>query len=269
MYIINFLKVATKKGNRKCLIYIAIDIAITAIAFDLVAIVAGKNGYFAGVVCSLISILIFLSPIGEIIYAKLNGVHVLNVLNCSDYKRINYIFNNAYTKVKSKYPNLSNNIKLYIIESETPDADFYGKHILSVCSGLLNCSDEQIESMLAFVLIMSVNNSTYGKLASFGSIFIVWGVAYIIIKLLVLRSNFFANFGGIIGALGKMEAKLVEIDNYVIEKILTKWITWGYELSNNLINDETFKIVEKLGYADTFCGFTEQFFSELNGEVAE
>ncbi|MBE6679941.1 MAG: hypothetical protein E7598_05385 [Ruminococcaceae bacterium] len=145
MYLFDFFKNITKKGNIGILIYLILNIAL------ITAIFSGGfqswGGFFLGLGVYFVSLLIALSPIGEWILRTQNGC--TKMTRIEDIQRFEPLFKEVYAKAKQLNPELPNDIKMFISDSQDPNAFATGRKTVCVTRGLARYSDEQIKGVLA------------------------------------------------------------------------------------------------------------------------
>lgn len=111
-----------------------------------------------GVVIYTVSVALALSPIGEAIFRAMNGCREIS--DPSMLNRLTPLFNEVYEKAKLKDPNLSQNIKLYMVDQPYPNAFALGRNTVCVTSGLLYLSDDEIKGIFAHEFAHLSNKDT-------------------------------------------------------------------------------------------------------------
>ncbi|WP_081686586.1 zinc metalloprotease HtpX [Leptotrichia sp. oral taxon 879] len=99
-----------------------------------------------------------LSPIGEAIFRSMNGCR--EIVDSSILNRLTPLFNEIYEKAKLKDPNLSQNIKLYIVDQPYPNAFALGRNTVCVTNGLLHLDDAEIKGIFAHEFAHLSNKDT-------------------------------------------------------------------------------------------------------------
>ncbi len=166
MYLIDFFKNLIKKSNIGILIYLVLNTVL------IVAIFSGGfqslEGVFLGLGVYLLSLCIALSPIGEWLLRVQTGC--TKMTDPADIARFEPLFREVYARAKAANPELPNDIKMFISDSEDPNAFATGRKTVCVTKGLMSYTDEQIKGVLAHefghlahkdtdaILVVSVGN---------------------------------------------------------------------------------------------------------------
>lgn len=92
------------------------------------------------------AICISLSPIGEWILRK--KLHCRVIEDEYILERIYPIFQEVYTAAREKSPAISDNVKVFIQQSDDENAFAVGRRSVCITTGLLHCSDNEIKGIL-------------------------------------------------------------------------------------------------------------------------
>ena len=152
MYFLDFAKSLANVKRIGVIIWIVLNAVVVTFVVGLVLVSAdlGLDDWLClliGFGIYILSLVIALSPIGEAILRgrqKCRAISDPNLVN-----RLNPIFNRVLSRAVQLTPNLNRNIRLYICEDESPNAFATGRNTICITKGLLNLSDEEIESVLA------------------------------------------------------------------------------------------------------------------------
>lgn len=162
MYFIDFFKKVFKLKNIGIIIWMVINLFIIIGFFPSTKAVTNASGALVtvirGVVIYAVSVALALSPIGEAIFRAMNGCREIS--DPSMLNRLTPLFNEVYEKAKLKDPNLSQNIRLYIVDQPYPNAFALGRNTVCVTSGLLYLSDDEIKGIFAHEFAHLSNKDT-------------------------------------------------------------------------------------------------------------
>lgn len=146
IYILDFLIRMGRKTNIPTAIYLVLNVFIIGAFATFFFHLDEIWGMLTGLLFYIGSITIALSPIGEAIIrfqSECKKIQDANIL-----LRLEPLFAEVYYKVKKEYPEIPGNIKLFLIEDESPNAFAIGKRTVCVTRGLLCYSDEEIKGVL-------------------------------------------------------------------------------------------------------------------------
>lgn len=260
MYFIDFMKNIVKKSNIGVFIWLVLNtIIVTFILGSLFE--NGPIGYTIGAGIYIVILFITLSPIGEAILRLQNG--------CKKIKRMEYIdrltplFTEVYEKAKKMNPEILDNVKIFMTDSEEPNAFATGRRTICISKGLLKYPDEQIKAVLAHefghlahkdtdaILIVSVGNLIVS------AIFIIWRTAF------TIASAFFTFGVGILSkSLGGVIASFITsvFIDFLLVLAMKLWTKLGV-----LICMHSSRKGEKLadeyslnmGYGESLCRFLD------------
>jgi len=229
MYLFDFLKNITKKGNIGILIYLILNTVL------IVAIFSGGfqtvEGVLLGLGAYLLSLFIALSPVGEWLLRVQNGCKKMTSME--DIERFEPLFREVYSQAKMANPELPNDIKMFISDSGEPNAFATGRRTVCVTKGLMSYTDEQIKGVLAHefghlahkdtdaILIVSVGNMIIS--AIFLLIRIISNISFGIAKIftLFMGDNAGSIFGFLFMCLGKLAA------DFILAALMWIWTKLG------------------------------------------
>lgn len=162
MYFIDFFKKVFKLKNIGIIVWMVINLYIIISFFPSTKAVTNASEALVtvirGVVIYAVSVALALSPIGEAIFRAMNGCR--EIADSSILNRLTPLFNEIYEKAKLKDPNLSQNIKLYMVDQPYPNAFALGRNTVCVTSGLLYLSDDEIKGIFAHEFAHLSNKDT-------------------------------------------------------------------------------------------------------------
>lgn len=124
----------------------------------IVSISIDFKGYGVGIylvlptpITILILLLISISNLAECIFRRIEDVR--HVATMKEKQYLLPIFKNTYTAVKEKYPNLSDKIKLYIVDTMNIESFLLGKTTVVLSRGIVETmSEEELKGVLAHEL---------------------------------------------------------------------------------------------------------------------
>ena len=122
----------------------------TAIYFTLAWLVFGTNLQSLIIVSSIyaISIAVALSPIGEAMLRRLKGCRPLKTKKEKDY--LQPLFDEVFQSAKETNPNLSDDIKLYLVDSMGVNSFAIGRKTIAVTEGATaTLSEEELKGIIA------------------------------------------------------------------------------------------------------------------------
>ena len=162
MYFIDFFKKVFKLKNIGIIVWMVINLYIIISFFPTTeGVTNGSEALVAiirGVIVYAISVALALSPIGEAIFRSMNGCR--EIADSSILNRLTPLFNEIYEKAKLKDPNLSQNIKLYMVDQPYPNAFALGRNTVCVTNGLLHLDDAEIKGIFAHEFAHLSNKDT-------------------------------------------------------------------------------------------------------------
>lgn len=168
LYLIDFILGLARKVNIPSIIYLILNVFIIGgICTAILSLPVGW-GMLCGVILYLASINVALSPIGEWILRTQNACWIIDEVEVVN--RIEPLFKEVYGKAMRECPNLSKDIRLFMMEDDSANAFATGRNTICITRGLLELSDEQIKGVLAhefghlanmdtdLILVVSVGN---------------------------------------------------------------------------------------------------------------
>ena len=181
MYLFDFFKNLFKKNNIGIIIWLVLNVAF------IVALFSGGftdlNGGLLGFGLYVLSLMIALSPIGEVILRWQTGCK--KITDPYVLQRIEPLFREVYSKALAMNPELPQNIKIFMSEDTAPNAFATGRKTLCITRGLLAYSDEHIKGVLGH---------EFGHLAHKDTdLILVVAVGNLIISVIFAIIRFFAN----------------------------------------------------------------------------
>lgn len=261
MYFFDFIKSIAKKNNFGVLIWIIFN---TIIVSGVLGYCFGSTAtdYALGAIIYIVILAASLSPLGEAILRWQNGCKKITRKEYLD--RIMPLFNEVYSKAKVADSKLPNDIQLYMIEDDSPNAFATGRKTICVTRGLLRYPDQEIKAVLAHefghlvhkdtdaILVVAVGNLIVSL------IFLIWRIIFKAISLFVallfgyISESFAAGF-----AAGLTK---VFID-FLLYAAMQAWTKFGALLclhssrkNENLADKYSFD----LGYGEFLCAFLDR-----------
>lgn len=146
IYLFDFLIRMTQRANIPTLIYLAVNVLIIGVIFSMVFTLPFGWGCLSALIVYLASITVALSPIGEFILRCQTGCHRLT--DPHEIERLAPLFREVYYKAKLENPGISNDVRLFISDDESPNAFATGRKTMCVTKGLLSFSDDMIRATL-------------------------------------------------------------------------------------------------------------------------
>ena len=147
MYLIDFFKKLFKSKNIGIIIWLIFNILIFIFPFISISPNYPILGLLCGIAVYVVTISIVLSPVGEYFFRLINGCK--KIIDPGIINRLTPLFKEVYARAKINDPNLSPNIKLYMINDHYPNAFALGRNTVCVTRGLLHFDDEKIKGIFA------------------------------------------------------------------------------------------------------------------------
>jgi peptidase M48 ste24p len=266
MYFIDFFKKVFKLKNIGIIIWMVINLFIIIGFFPSTKAVTNASGALVtvirGVVIYAVSVALALSPIGEVIFRAMNGCREIS--DPSMLNRLTPLFNEVYEKAKLKDPNLSQNIRLYIVDQPYPNAFALGRNTVCVTSGLLYLSDDEIKGIFAHEFAHLSNKDTDITLFIYVGNLIA-SVMFLILRVVLFIISFF--LGSMTGrrnsaARGFVLAATLDLIYATIVGLYTKLGILLVNYSNRNHEFEADKFAYNLGYGREL----RDALTELQGE---
>ena len=266
MYFIDFFKKVFKLKNIGIIIWMVINLFIIIGFFPSTKAVTNASEALVtvirGVVIYTVSVALALSPIGEAIFRAMNGCREIS--DPSMLNRLTPLFNEVYEKAKLKDPNLSQNIRLYIVDQPYPNAFALGRNTVCVTSGLLYLSDDEIKGIFAHEFAHLSNKDTDITLFIYVGNLIA-SVMFLILRVVLFIISFF--LGSMTGrrnsaARGFVLATTLDLIYATIVGLYTKLGILLVNYSNRNHEFEADKFAYNLGYGREL----RDALTELQGE---
>ena len=266
MYFIDFFKKVFKLKNIGIIIWMVINLFIIIGFFPSTKAVTNASEALVtvirGVFIYTVSVALALSPIGEAIFRAMNGCREIS--DPSMLNRLTPLFNEVYEKAKLKDPNLSQNIRLYMVDQPYPNAFALGRNTVCVTSGLLYLSDDEIKGIFAHEFAHLSNKDTDITLFIYVGNLIA-SVMFLILRVVLFIISFF--LGSMTGrrnsaARGFVLAATLDLIYAAIVGLYTKLGILLVNYSNRNHEFEADKFAYDLGYGREL----RDALTELQGE---
>lgn len=224
------------------------------------------EGIVLGLVIYIVSLTIALSPIGEWVLRLQNGCRKITIPEYIE--RLEPIFREVYSKAKELNPELPSDIRMFISDSNDPNAFATGRKTVCVTRGLLNYSDEQIKGVLAHEFGHLAHKDTDSILVVAVGNFIVSAI-FVIIRVF---ANIFMGIGQFMTALmsrsigGIIASFFIGIGrvvaDFMLVLIMRAWTQLGVWLcmySSRKNEYEADEYAFNCGYGEDLCQVLESF----------
>lgn len=147
IYIFDFFRRLIKKNNMGTIIFLILNIGLYIVlltgGFRLPEMIP------TAIVLYLLSLIIALSPIGELMVRLQSGCKSIKKFKKKyDVERLEALFKEVYDKARQKDPAISGKVKLFISKESSPNAFATGRRTVCVTLGLLELDDNQIKGIL-------------------------------------------------------------------------------------------------------------------------
>lgn len=268
IYILDFMSRMIHKSNIPLFIYLILNAIIIGVITSAILALPIGWGMLSGCLIYIASVIIALSPIGEFILRYQNGCKKIEEKAVVD--RIAPIFHEVYYKAKKEFPVLSNDIRLFINEDESPNAFATGRKTICITRGLLALSDEEIKATLGHefghlvhkdtdrILVVAIGNTAITAIC-------------MLFQLGVIISNFIMSIVAIF--VGDDEGFFISFFNAIatfislvfVRGFMKVWTMLGVALcmktsrGNEYLAD---KFSFELGYGDGLCKMLANFSGE-------
>ena len=176
MYLIEFFQRIVKKSNISIIAYLILNVFIIAWFFSNGF--TDPEGFLFGVAAYIVSLAIALSPVGEFILRVMSGCRSISGTPAAE--RFEPLFKEVYQKAKEKYPDLPEDVQLFINNDPTPNAFAIGRKTVCLNKGILSMSDKQIKGILAHEIAHLAHKDTDLLLLITVGNFIITGLFIII-----------------------------------------------------------------------------------------
>jgi len=108
---------------------------------------AGEESLLTVLVLYVVSVVIALSPVGELILCFMVGARKMTRLDMKN--RMLPLLNTVYHRAKTKTPGLVDNIDLKVMYTPEPNAYAIGRRTICITEGLFSLPDDEITGILA------------------------------------------------------------------------------------------------------------------------
>ena len=255
MYIIDFFKNLFKKSNIGVIIWLVANILLLVVLFS--SGFQSVPGAIFGVVLYALSMVIALSPIGEWILRLQTGCK--KITDPEVLARIEPLFNEVYAKAKAENPELPDKIKMFMSESDEPNAFATGRKTVCITRGLLTYSDEEIKGVLGH---------EFGHLAHKDTdIILVVAVGNLIVNAIFVAIRVIGNFFMLVGQFFTAlfsENSGAFIANFMLALLMRIWTQIGVWLCMSSSRKNEYKADEyshNLGYREGLVNVLSSFGS--------
>lgn len=269
MYVVDLVKRLLHKNNLPVLIYLILNVFVSAIFVGMLEDmfdpqVENYSIYLVhGLIAYMISLLIALSPIGEIIMRFQTGCDLIE--NENDRNYIESIFEEVYKEAREKNPGIPENVILYMNHESEPNAFATGRKTICITKGMLSMPQNYIKAALShefghlahkdtdLVMLVSVGNLVISAItlilrAIIGFIQLIFGIAGLFM-------------GGRDGALTQISSVIGKwIFTFVIAGFTKLWTKLGVMLVMRSSRENEYgadKFAFELGYGDDLCNLLE------------
>lgn len=264
MYIIDFFKSLVKKSNIGVLIWLVLNTLLITALFS--GGFQSWQGALLGLGIYLLSLTIALSPVGEWILRLQSGCK--KIKDEAILMRLEPLFREVYAKAKLANPELPDNIKMFLSDSEDPNAFATGRKTVCVTRGLLRYSDEQIKGVLAhefghlahkdtdLILVVSVGNMVVS--AIFVIIRVFANVSMWIGEIITVAMS--KSWGGVIAAIFIGFSRIVA--DFILVLLMRAWTQIGvwlcmYSSRKNEFEADAYSV--NCGYGEALCQVLASF----------
>lgn len=269
MYVVDLVKRLFHKNNLPVLVYLILNVFVSAIFVGMLEDMFNPQPenysiYLVhGLIAYAISLLIALSPIGEMIMRLQTGCESID--NKNTLNRIQPIFEEVYKEAREKDPTISENVRLYMNHEMEPNAFATGRKTLCVTKGMLKMPENYIKAALShefghlahkdtdLILLVSVGNLVISAItlilrAIIGFIQLMFGIAGLFM-------------GGRDGALTQISSAIGKwIFTFAIAGFTKLWTKLGVMLvmkSSRASEYDADQFAFDLGYGDDLCNLLE------------
>ena len=209
-----------------------------------------------------ISIVIALSPIGEWIMRRQLGCKKIENIRLLKY--IDPIFTEVYEKARKLDPSIPENVKLYVNDSEEPNAFATGRKTVCITKGLINMPSDQIKATFGhefghlahkdtdLILIVTVGNMIITTIVTI--IRVIFAILYVIFNIFCF---IFRKDGLLVDILGWLTYLFVTV---IINGFMYIWTKIGVLLVMKTSRSEELeadKFSFELGYGQELCRLLE------------
>ncbi|WP_277284049.1 M48 family metalloprotease [Sneathia sanguinegens] len=249
------------------IIYLILNLLIISwIVFNLFFRVVNALNIILAILLSFvlyfISIVIALSPIGEWIMRRQLGCKKIENIRLLKY--IDPIFTEVYEKARKLDPSIPENVKLYVNDSEEPNAFATGRKTVCITKGLINMPSDQIKATFGhefghlahkdtdLILIVTVGNMIITTIVTI--IRVIFAILYVIFNIFCF---IFRKDGLLVDILGWLTYLFVTV---IINGFMYIWTKIGVLLVMKTSRSEELeadKFSFELGYGQELCRLLE------------
>lgn len=267
MYFVEFYERIMKKSKIPVIIYLILNLLIiSCVVFNLLFRVVNALNIILAILLSFvlyfISIVIALSPIGEWIMRRQLGCKKIEDIRLLEY--IEPIFNEVYEKARKLDPSIPANVKLYVNDSEEPNAFATGRKTVCITKGLINMPSDQIKATFGhefghlahkdtdLILIVTVGNMIITTIVTI--IRVIFAILYVIFNIFCF---IFRKDGLLVDILGWLTYLFVTV---IINGFMYIWTKVGVLLVMKTSRSEELeadKFSFELGYGQELCRLLE------------
>lgn len=259
IYVLDFMLRMTGKANIPLFIYLILNVLIIGVVASLFLALPIGWGILAGFLIYAASVTVALSPIGEFILRSQNGCRKIEEKEVVD--RIAPLFHEVYYKAKKKNPMLSNDIRLFINDDESPNAFATGRKTICVTRGLMSLGDEEIKATLGHefghlahkdtdrILVVAIGNT------AITAICMLFQIGVIISNVMVsIFAAFLNDDDGFIVSIFNAIATFISL--FFVRGFMKVWTMLGVALCMKTSRGNEYQADEfsfRLGYGDGLC----------------
>lgn len=152
MYIKDLLKKVATKNGIPIIIYLVLNVFITGLLISLFQPMFGMAPaspmvyYGIGAAVYLISVVLALSPFGEMIIRLQSGCRRIKE---EEHGFVQILFNKVYEKARFADTSIGEGVRLFIVDDQNPRVSAIGRKTIYVTKGMLELPANQIEAALA------------------------------------------------------------------------------------------------------------------------
>lgn len=263
-YISNIWDFLTSKGHRLLGIYIFVNISLATILvmeiFSLFTPYSPNFGATIGCILYIIYIILMMSPFGEAYFRFSTGCK--KIQRNEDLERITPIFSTVLEKARKLNPQIPEDIKIFIYESNIPNAFATGRKTICLSRSMLqeNFIEDDIKAVLAHEFGHISNNDTDVLILLYVGNNIL-NLCYkcvqiytnIIVKIITTNTYIIgSDFGGLLGI------GLIKIHQTLIKFPIKVWYYCSEYCINRAFQKNEYRADEfafNLGYGDELCSF--------------
>lgn len=153
MYVVDLVKRLFHKNNIMVFVYLILNVFVSAFFIALLEdmfdpqIENFSSYLIQGLVAYVISLVVALSPIGEVIMRFQTSCETID--NEAQLNYIKPIFDDVYEKARQKDPSIPENVKLYMNHEEEANAFATGRKTICVTEGMLSMPENYIRAALS------------------------------------------------------------------------------------------------------------------------